>query len=110
MTNAVALYQQPADQNADPSKVSNRTSRAILAIVSIAVFAIIMIGFRMYAGCEPMIGLVLGTILFLALGYGWYTMLSQASQGRLADVFGISNRLLPSTATAPVACIVDPSA
>ena len=112
MTNAVALYQRPKDDGADPIKVSNRTSHAVLSIASIIVFAFIVIGFRIYAGCEPKVGLVMGTLIFGALGYGWYTMLSNPSDGRLADLFGISNRILPASATAdrPVACIVDPNA
>ena len=112
MTNAVTLYRRPVEDGADPVKVSNRTSRAILSIISIVVFAIIAIGFRIYAGCEPNVGIVMGVLIFGALGYGWYTMLSGPSDGRLADLFGISNRILPASATAdkPVACIVDPSA
>lgn len=112
MTNAIAIYKRPHDDGADPVKVSNRISQAILSIASIVVFTIIAIIFRMYAGCEPTVGIVLGIIVFGALGVGWYTMLSKPSDGRLADLFGISNRILPASATAdkPVACIVDPNA
>ena len=112
MTNAVALYQQPVEDGSDQTKVSNRTSHAVLAIASILVFGLITIGFRVYAGCEPTTGIVLGLILFGGLGVGWYNMLSKPSAGRLADLFGISNRILPASATAdkPMACIVDPSA
>jgi len=112
MTNAVALYNRPVDDGADPTKVSNRTSHAVLAIASIIVFGLITIGFRVYAGCEPTTGIVLGLLLFGGLGLGWYNMLSKPSAGRLADLFGISNRILPSSATSdkPIACIVDPNA
>ena len=112
LTNAVELYRRPKDDGADPNKVSNRTSHAVLSIASIIVFTFIVIGFRRYAGCEPKVGLVMGPLIFGALGYGWYKMLSNSSDGRLADLFGISNRILPASATAdrPVACIVDPNA
>jgi hypothetical protein len=112
LTNAVALYKRPTDPGADSIKVSNRTSQAVLSIASIIIFTFIVIGFRMYSGCEPKIGLVLGTLIFGALGYGWYTMLSNPSDGRLADLFGISNRILPNSALVdrPVACIVNPNA
>jgi len=112
LTNAIALYKQPVEDGADPTKVSNRTSHAVLAIASIIVFGLICIGFRVYAGCEPTVGLVIGLIAFGALGYGWYNMLSKPSAGRLADLFGISNRILPASATSdkPMACIVDHSA
>jgi hypothetical protein len=113
LTNAVELYKRPTDPGADPIKVSNRTSHAVLSIASIVVFALIVIGFRNYAGCEPTVGFLLGAPLFGALGYGWYRMLSKPSDGRLADLFGISNRILPASATKedrPVACFVDPNA
>ncbi len=112
LTNAVELYKRTPDPGADPTKVANRTSHAVLSIASIVVFTFIVIGFRKYAGCEPTVGLLLGTPLFGTLGYVWYTILSSVSGGRLADLFGISNRILPATATAdrPVACFVDPNA
>jgi len=113
LTNAVELYKRTPDPGADPAKVANRTSHAVLSIASIVVFTFIVIGFRKYAGCEPTVGLLLGAPLFGALGYGWYTMLSSVSGGRLADLFGISNRILPASATKedrPVACFVDPNA
>jgi hypothetical protein len=112
LTNAVELYRRPTDPEADPTKVSNRKSQAVLSIASIIVFTFVVIGFRMYAECEPKVGFLLGAPLFGALGYGWYRMLSKPSDGRLADLFGISNRILPNTALVdrPVACIVDPDA
>ena len=112
LTNAVRLYQYDPQEGADPVKVSNRTSQLLLSIASIVVFILIVLGFRMSTHCEPMTGLILGAILFGALGYGYYTMLSKPMNGRLADIFGITNRLLPDSATTdkPMACVVDPSA
>jgi len=58
-------------------------------------------------------GIVMGILIFGPLGYGWYTMLSKSNEGRLADLFGISNRILPASATkldGPVACFADPNA
>lgn len=112
LTNAVELYRRPTDPGADPVKVSNRTSHAVLSIASIIVFTIIVIGFRMTTKCESKLGLLFGILLFGPLGYGWYTMLSKPSDGRLADLFGISNRILPASATPdrPVACILNPNA
>ena len=104
LTNAVELYTQKHEEGADPAKVSNRKTHAVLAIASIVIFSFIAIGFRMYTGCEPTIGF-LAAPLFGALGLGWYNMLSKQSGGRLADIFGISNRILPSSASTSVACI-----
>lgn len=110
LTNAVELYRRGTDPKADETKVSARKSHAILSILSIIVFTFIVIVFRMTSKCESTIGLVLGVLIFGPLGYGWYTMLSKSNEGRLADLFGISNRILPASATkvdGPVACFAD---
>lgn len=104
LTNAVRLYATPPPDQADPIKVSNRKSHAVMAIASIVVFALIAIGFRSYTGCEPTLGLILGTLLFGGLGVGWYYALGQPMEGRLADIFGIANRIIPSSATS-MACV-----
>ena len=113
LTNAVELYKLPIDSGADATKVSKRKSHAVLSIASIIVFTIIVIIFRMTSNCESTAGLVIGAPLFGALGYGWYKMFSKSHEGRLADLFGISNRILPASATkvdGPVACFADPNA
>jgi hypothetical protein len=112
LTNAVKLYKRNTETGADETKVSARKSHAILSILSIIIFTIIVIIFRNNTGCETVAGFIIGIPLFGALGYGWYEMLSKSNNGRLADLFGISNRILPSSATVdkPVACILDPNA
>jgi hypothetical protein len=113
LTNAVSIYGRKSDPSADPTKVSNRKSHAVLSIASISVFAMIVILFRLYADCEPAyVGIISGIIIFGLLGKGWYHMLGDHNEGRLADLFGISNRILPSSATndQPVACVLDPNA
>ena len=110
LTNAVELYRRGTDPKADKTKVSARKSHAVLSIMSILVFTIVVIVFRITSKCESTAGLVIGVPLFGALGYGWYTMLSKSNEGRLADLFGISNRILPASATkldGPVACFED---
>jgi uncharacterized membrane protein len=111
MTNAVELYKKKPEQGVDPAKVTNRTSRAVLAMASIAVFALIIIGYRLASGCEPAIGYFIGAPFFAMVGYGYYSAISSPMDGRLADLFGITNRILPSSATSdkPIACIIDPT-
>jgi len=87
--------------------VTNRKSQAIIAIISVIIFALIVFSFRFYTGCESIIGMILTTIIFVYGGHGWYKALSSVGQDRLSDLFGIANRLLPPSAisNAPIACV-----
>jgi hypothetical protein len=120
-TNALQLYQR---QTEDPSitvttssasdlnmKVGNRKAQAMVAMISIVVFALIALGFRYYSGCESTTGIILTSFLFVFLGHGWYQALSKVGQDRLSDLFGIANRLLPPSAinNAPIACVPVPA-
>jgi hypothetical protein len=118
--NALKLYSL---QTTDPSltvdtnsasdmKTTNRTSQAMVALVSIVVVGLILVIFHHRIGCESLIGMILTTAVFSVGGYYWYSMLSGIGQDRLSDLFGIANRLLPPRAitNGPVACIPDPDA
>lgn len=91
--------------------VTNRKSQAIIAMISVIVFALIVFGFRFYTGCESTLGMILTTIAFVFAGHGWYKALSKVGQDRLSDLFGIANRLLPPSAinNAPIACVPVPN-
>jgi hypothetical protein len=92
-------------------KTTNRKTQAIIAMVSILLFGLIIIGFRFYTGCESVLGMVLTCITFFTLGYSWYLLLSSVGEDRLSDLFGIANRLLPPAAiqNKPIACIPTPN-
>lgn len=116
-TNALQLYNREVPESnititsTSASDIStgttNRKTQAIVSLVSIVVFALIIMGFRYYTGCESIMGMVLTTILFVFFGNGWYQALSKVGQDRLSDLFGIANRLLPPSAisNAPIACV-----
>lgn len=89
------------------SKVVSRKSQAVIAMISILIFTIIVLGFRYYTGCESILGMVITTLIFGFLGNGWYRALSSVGQDRLSDLFGIANRLLSPGAisNAPIACV-----
>jgi hypothetical protein len=91
--------------------VTNRKSQAIIAMISIIIFGLIVLGFRFYTGCESILGMILTGIVFVFAGHGWYKALSSVGQDRLSDLFGIANRLLPPSAinNAPIACVPIPS-
>ena len=92
-------------------KTQKRKGQAMMALVSIIIFALIAIRFRMYNGCEDWVGILLTAALFGLGGYHWYDLLSKVGQGRLSDIFGIANRLLAPSAiqNGPIACVPIPS-
>ena len=79
----------------------------------IALILLVFMGFRFfYSGCDmngglSITGAVLGLIGGCGLGVGWYIGLSSTGQGRLADVFGIANRLMAPSSLKdnPVGCV-----
>jgi hypothetical protein len=116
-TNGLELYNRQSadstievvtsDQSDIDTKVAARTSQAIISMISVVIFAFIVIGFRYYSGCETVGGIFWTTIIFGFLGNVWYSLLSRVGQDRLSDLFGIANRLLPPSAITnqPIACI-----
>lgn len=118
--NSIQLYKRPSldpsltvnTTNKTDEKVVHRTSQALLSMISIVLLALVVLGFRYKTGCENAIGMFLTTTIFMVGGYYWYSLLSEIGQDRLADLFGIANRLLAPSAirNGPVACVPDPSA
>lgn len=92
-------------------KVNKRKSQAMFALVSIAIFALVVIVFRWNTGCEKFVSVIITTPLFGIIGYYWYQLLSSVGQGRLSDIFGIANRLLVPSAikNGPIACVPLPA-
>ena len=92
-------------------KVKKRKGQAMVALISIILFALIVLYFRMTEGCERAIGILLTVAGFGTAGYYWYDLLSMVGQGRLSDIFGIANRLLAPSAikNGPIACVPIPS-
>ena len=120
-TNALELYNRTStdvtinisssSQSDISSKVANRKTQAMVAIMSIIIVGLIVLGFRFYTGCESTLGMIITFILFVFAGNGWFNVLGSVGQDRLSDLFGIANRLLPPGALAngPIACIPIPA-
>jgi len=106
LTNAIQMYKREPDANADPTKVSNRKTNAMISLVCVAVFSLVALYVRYSGSCEHPVALVSAAALFGGMGYLWYSTLSSFGQGRMADIFGVANRILPSPATVngPMAC------
>ena len=118
LTNAVELFKRPdisqtltVKSSSVPdisNKVSNRRTQALISIMSIIVATLAILVYRIFfSGCDSKVGGVISTVLFGALGWGWYNALSKTGEDRLSDLFGIANRLLPPSAitNGPIACI-----
>jgi hypothetical protein len=118
LTNAVELFKRPdmfqtltVKSTSEPdmsSKVSNRRTQALIAIMTIVIAVIAILAHRIfYSGCDSKVGGLITTVLFGALGWGWFNALSKTGEDRLSDLFGIANRLLPPSAitNGPIACI-----
>jgi hypothetical protein len=120
-TNGLELYNREASDvtlNIQGSSVpdintmvTNRKAQAIIAMISTIVFGLIAIGYRFYTGCETKSSIILTTLIFVWIGFGWYQALSKVGEDRLSDLFGIANRLLPPSAikNAPIACVPIPN-
>jgi len=99
------------------SKTTNRKSQAGIALGSIVLIAVCVIGYRIfYSGCETSSEtstVICRLIMISIFGYGaywYYVLLGTVGQNRLADLFGINNRLLAPGAivNGPIACVPMP--
>ncbi len=117
ITNAISLLNinQP-DINIDvtstedttslPQK-SNRVAQAGTSLAVIIATLLIILVIRYTTSCESVMGIIASLLIFGGLGASWYSILAQPGQQRLADLFGIANRILPSSAmiNGPMACL-----
>jgi hypothetical protein len=113
MTNAITLYQMPATDPADPQKTALRQSQCVMGIIALLICMVAFGVIRLW-GCNLAtnrgltIGLtILAAIIGAGMGVGWYYLLDTSASGRLADLFGIANRLLSPSAfvNEPVGCV-----
>ena len=124
LTNAISINNRPDENvpvvtssttkddeekiNEQQARITTRKRLTMISIITSAVIAVAFIAIRaMKSGCETMVGVIASLAIFAPLGYGWYAILSYAGQDRLSDLFGIANRILPSSAMSdgPYACL-----
>ena len=104
-------YPPKADQatkKATDNKAMLRRSQATVGLIAIFVLAVFILIVRIFVtGCDSIVGGGFLTILSTGFGAAWYLLLSVNNNDRLADVFGIANRLLITSALndAPYACL-----
>jgi hypothetical protein len=94
-TNAYALYNKQSSSKASTAAVDARKSQTMISMIILSITAIMFTIVRFSTGCETGLGVLLSFIIGSLLASGWYMFMRQCGLGRLDDVFGISNRLLP---------------
>jgi len=93
--NAKALYEKQETSNASKTAVSARKSQSMISMIIIIALAILTTILRYGTSCETGLGILVSWILGYGLGYGWYKFMRSCGLGRLDDLFGIANRILP---------------
>jgi hypothetical protein len=109
-TNAYNLYTLQSDSKAPSENVTRRKNQAMMSMNILVAVAIVTIIFRYTTGCETGLGVLLSTALGGSLSYGWYKFMRNCGLGRLDDLFGIANRILPYQSledTEPTVCVPD---
>jgi hypothetical protein len=94
------------DTNILPQQ-STRLAQAGTSLVLILIALVFVLVFRYTTSCETITGMLISLVLFGGLGASWYRILALPGEQRLSDLFGIANRILPSSAmlNGPMACL-----
>jgi hypothetical protein len=101
ISNGFGVLNMKAAETAEPEKVENRKTQAILSIgLTIGVLLALIAMRYAFVGCETLAGLLLGGIPMGVLGYAWYTVAKECS-ARDSDIFGIVQKVLPASALEP---------
>ena len=93
--NAENLYKKPATKSAPKAEVNARKNQSMVSMIVIIISAVIFSILRYGTTCETIFGIVTSWLLGGSLAYGWYKFMRSCGFGRLDDLFGISNQMLP---------------
>ena len=107
MMNAGSLYALPAPEGADQTKVDNRKSQALIAMILTGLaLVLLLIGRKLTVGCETWLGLAAGVTSTFGLAYFYY-FLVKACGGTSVDLFGIVQKILPQNMDQdpPMTCV-----
>jgi hypothetical protein len=109
--NALNLYEYQADSKAPATAVSARKSQAAMSMFIVVALAILTTILRYATTCETGLGLVFAWGLGIGIGSAWYSFMRACGLGRLDDLFGINNRILPLQSyeeSDPTVCVPAP--
>jgi hypothetical protein len=93
--NADNLYNKPAEPNAPKRAVIARQSQSMISMFVLVITAVLFTFFRYSTSCDTGLGIFVSWILGYYLAFGWYSFMKSCGLGRLDDLFGINNQLLP---------------
>ena len=94
-SNAQALYKKQEASKAPKQAIDARKSQAVTSMLLLTVCGFLTLLFRYATSCETGIGVIVSLLLGGFLGNWWYRFMKACGLGRLDDLFGISNRILP---------------
>jgi hypothetical protein len=93
--NAYTLYTKQGESKAPQEAIMARKSQAVMSMILLSAIGILFTIMRYGTSCETAIGILVSWLLGGGLAYGWYEFMKRCGMGRLDDLFGISNRILP---------------
>lgn len=93
--NAYDLYTKQEVSNARPQAVQARKSQAGISMFMIVALGAVFTVLRYGTSCESALSVPISLVLGGGVAYGWYSFMRTCGLGRLDDLFGISNRILP---------------
>ena len=93
--NASYLYNKQEVSGANPQSVQARKSQSMISMIMTVVIGIVFTVLRYATSCETGLSIVVSWLLGAGLAQGWYSFMRACGLGRLDDLLGISNRILP---------------
>jgi hypothetical protein len=94
--NAHGLYTQESVEGAKEVQIKARQFKAATSMAILLVLLIGTVWLRFAtSSCETSLGVLLSTATGISLAYGWYSFMKRCGLGRLEDVFGVMNRIVP---------------
>ena len=93
--NASSLHDVKPEPNAPKKSILARESQSFIAMITVIITAILFTFARFTTSCDTGFGVLISWILGIYLAYFWYGFMRSCGLGRLDDIFGISNQLLP---------------
>jgi hypothetical protein len=106
--NAQDLYSKQSSSKASKAAIDARKNQTMISMVILSIAAILFTLIRYSTTCEKGLGVVISWVLGGSIAVGWHSFMRQCGLGRLDDIFGISNRLLPMQSyeePSPTVCV-----